>query len=136
MADSTAWRGRIDPFDPSHITWEPIAAPPGAPLYRAAGGALGGLVVLAGGPDNPYNYDGIGYDGAPSSPRRELVAYDAQEGWVSLPALPVATMDHRTLGQAGGYVFLVGGMVDGQRVSDRVWYAEVNALLAGRVSGS
>ena len=132
VVDRAAWRGRIDGADPTHITWEPVPHLPGAPLYRAAGATLGGLVVLAGGTDNPYNYNGIGYDGAPSSPSRQLLAYDGRAGWVSLPAPPVATMDHRTLGVAGGYVFLVGGMVDGQRVSDRVWYAEVDALLEGR----
>jgi hypothetical protein len=135
VADSAAWRGRIDGADPTRITWEPVPHPPGAPLYRAAGATFGGLLVLAGGTDNPYNYDGIGYDGAPSSPSRQLLAYDARVGWVSLPAPPVATMDHRTLGVAGGYVFLVGGMVDGQQVSDRVWYAEVDALLRGRPTG-
>ena len=112
VVDSAAWRGRIDGADPTHISWEPVPLPPGAPLYRAAGAAFGGLVVLAGGTDNPYNYNGIGYDGAPSSPKRQLMGYDARTGWTSLPAPPVATMDHRTLAVAGGYVFLVGGMVD------------------------
>ena len=39
-------------------------------------------------------------------------------------------MDHRTLGIAGGKVFLVGGMQEGQVVSDKVWVADVQALLA------
>lgn len=131
VADSTAWRGRIDPTDPSLITWEPIAPPPGPPLYRAAGGAVDRSVVLVGGTDNPYNYDGIGYDGRPSSPVHRLVAWDRRGGWTELPPPPVASMDHRSLAVAGGYVFLVGGMEEGQRVSDRVWYAEIDALLAG-----
>lgn len=135
VADSAAWRGLIDRVDPTRIAWEAIPHPPGAPLYRAASGAVGERVVLAGGTDNPYNYDGVGYDGVPSSPGPVLLTYNGEEGWVSLPPPPVATMDHRTLGVAGGYVFLVGGMVEGQRVSDRVWYAEVDALVEGRSSG-
>ncbi len=93
------------------------------------------MVVLLGGTDNPYNYDGIGYDGVPSSPTGSFVGFDPREGWVELPAPPVATMDHRTLAVAGGYVFVVGGMTAGQRVSDRVWYAEVDALLAAAGRG-
>ncbi|MFQ5742995.1 MAG: Kelch repeat-containing protein [Acidobacteriota bacterium] len=132
VEDRAAWRGRIDRAEPTNIAWEPLSHPPGVPLYRAAAGSIGDLVVLAGGTDNPYNYNGIGYDGEPSSPAHRLLAYDPKTGWVSLPAPPVATMDHRTLGVAGGYVFLVGGMTDPQRVSDRVWYAKVEALLEGR----
>ena len=37
--------------------------------------------------------------------------------------------DPETLGIAGGYVFLVGGMEAGQRVTDRVWYAEIERLM-------
>ena len=89
-------------------------------------------LLTAGGTDNPYNYDGVGYDGVPSSPLRRLYAFDASDGWIELPTPPVATMDHRTLAVAGGYVFLVGGMTEGQRVSDRVWYAEVESLFNAR----
>ena len=39
-------------------------------------------------------------------------------------------MDHRTLGIAGGQVFLVGGMEADQRVTARVWTADVAELLA------
>lgn len=131
VIDSTAWRGRIDSEDPSVVHWESIAHPPGPPLYRAAAGSADGWVVLLGGTDNPYNYDGIGYDGEPAEPVGQMVAYHPERGWVQLESPPVATMDHRTMGVAGGYVFVVGGMVDGQRVSDRVWYAEVDALLTG-----
>jgi len=131
VVDSTAWRGRIDPTEPSRISWERIEPPPGPPLYRAAAGAVQGLVLLAGGTANPYNYDGLGYDGVPSEPLRQLVAYAPDRGWVELPAPPVATMDHRNLAVAGGYVFLVGGMLEGQVVSDRVWYARIDALVEG-----
>jgi hypothetical protein len=128
--DSTAWRGRIDPVEPSRIEWEAIRPPPGPPFYRAASGVLGGRVVLLGGTDNPYNYDGVGYDGTPSEPSRRLIAYDRSDRWIELPPPPVATMDHRTLAVAGGWVFVVGGMTEGQRVDDRVWYARADELLA------
>jgi hypothetical protein len=134
VVDSTAWLGRIDASDPSVVAWEPIPPPPGHPMYRAASAIAGGVLLLLGGTDNPYNYDGIGYDGAPSSPVHRLLAYDPRRGWLELPPPPVATMDHRSLGVAGGRVFLVGGMEEGQRVSDRVWHADVEALLAEGVA--
>jgi hypothetical protein len=134
VVDSTAWVGHIDPSDPSVVGWEPIPPPPGLPLYRAASGTAGGVLLLLGGTDNPYNYDGVGYDGAPSSPVHRLLAYDPRRGWLELAPPPVPTMDHRSLGVAGGRVFLVGGMEEGQRVSDRVWHAEVEALLAAGVA--
>lgn len=133
IADSSAWRGRIEPSEPSRIEWERIAAPAGLPLYRSAAGALDGHVVLIGGTANPYNYSGIGYDGEASRPEHQMVAYDPGRGWVSLPAPPVPTMDHRNVGVARGYVFLVGGMEPGQRISDRVWYAAIDELLGRRV---
>jgi Kelch motif len=130
--ESSGWRGRIDPAHPEAITWEPTAPHPDAPLYRAAGGAVGTLVLLAGGTNNPYNYNGIGYDGRPSEPIRGLLGYDpSTDEWRMLPAPPNASMDHRTLGVAGGMVFLVGGMEAGGRVSDRVWWAEVGGVLGG-----
>ncbi len=135
VVDSAAWRGRIDPSDPAVISWERIPGPPGPALYRAAAGSVGGRLLLLGGTDNPYNFDGIGYDGRPSAPAHQLVAYDPGTGWVELEPPPVATMDHRTLAVAGGWVFVVGGMEEGQRVSDRVWYAEAGALLGSRVGG-
>lgn len=134
VVDSAAWRGRIDPANPTKVAWEAVARPPGSPTYRAAGASFGGFAVFLGGAGNPYNYNGIGYDGAPSSPRRQLLAYHPQGGWIGLLAPPIATMDHRSLGVAGGLVFLAGGMLDRQQVSDRVWYAKVDTLLAQVIS--
>jgi hypothetical protein len=130
VVDSAAWRGRIDPHDPAVIDWEPIAHPPGPPLYRAGAAAVGGVLLLVGGTDNPYNYDGIGYDGEASEPVNRVLAWSSERGWSTLPSPPVATMDHRTLAVARGTVFLVGGMTASQRVSDRVFYADVEQLLA------
>lgn len=113
-----AWRGEIDPANPGNITWTTIPQHPGPPLYRAAAGVCGTRLVLAGGTDNPYNYDGVGYDGVPSDPRTGVVVYDvATSAWIeSLPA-SVATMDHRGLLIGRNGMFVVGGMRSGQVVS-------------------
>ena len=125
------WTGLVDPESPNRIEWSPLPPHPAPGLYRAAAGALGGLALFVGGTDNPYNFDGVGYDGRPSEPVRQVLAYAPGAGrWQNLSAPPIPTMDHRTLGIAGGKVFLVGGMEAGQRVSDKVWVAEVEELLS------
>lgn len=124
------WVGTLAGGSPDSIAWTTLPAHPDPALYRAAAGTLGRLVLFVGGTSRPYNYDGIGYDGAPSEPIRQVLAYapGAQE-WRNLAAPPLATMDHRTLGVAGGQVFLVGGMEAGQLVSKGVWYADSDQLL-------
>lgn len=115
------WRGDIDPADPTRVRWRPLEPPPGPPLYRAAGVAVGGRIVFGGGTDNPYNYDGIGYNGVPAEPRSDVFAYEvAADEWVELPSLAIATMDHRNLVVADGQLLLIGGMTAAQTVSDRV----------------
>lgn len=125
------WVGALDTARVGSIAWSKPSVHPAPALYRAASGSLGNLVLFAGGSDNPYNYDGIGYDGKPSEPVRQVLAYAPGVGrWRNLAAPPIASMDHRTLGIAGGMVFLVGGMEAGQRVSSKVWYVEADKLLA------
>ncbi len=121
------WRGHIDA---EGIHWTPLEDHPGPELYRAASGTVGTFVVFVGGTENPYNYDGIGYDGVPSEPIRQVLAYSPiADEWRHLAAPPVPSMDHRNLGVTAGWVFLVGGMHAGQRVTDDVWYAPVELLL-------
>ena len=78
-------------------------------------------MIFAGGSSNPYNFNGIGYDGEPSEPSSLVFAYDPASGaWSVLGRRPVATMDHRGLLEAGEYFYTVGGMGTGQIVSDQV----------------
>ncbi len=115
------WSGTIDTTNPRHLEWTKAPrAHPGPALYRAAAAACGTRVVFAGGTDNPYNYDGIGYDSVPSQPRREVFAFDVKtRRWIGLPRLSTATMDHRALATVDGASMVVGGMREGRRVSDR-----------------
>ncbi|MFQ5690575.1 MAG: Kelch repeat-containing protein [Gemmatimonadota bacterium] len=130
--EGSAWRGTIDPEHPTRIRWTRLPDPPGPPLYRAAAGTDGRRVIFAGGTDNPYNYDGLGYDGVESRPRSEVFAFDTEAGaWRELPPLPVASMDHRGIAVAGGRLFVVGGMEAGRKVTARVARAALDRLLAG-----
>jgi hypothetical protein len=126
--DRSSWRGDLSA---GAIEWRSLGDHPGPVLYRGAGGTVGTLAVFLGGSENPYNYNGIGYDGNPSDPVRQVLAYSPASGeWRHLAAPPLPSMDHRNLGVAGGNVFLVGGMHEGQEVTDNVWYAAAEALLA------
>lgn len=113
-----SWMGTIDPANPLRIRWRRLEQHPGAPRYRAAAGTCGPWVVIAGGTANPYNYNGIGYNGTPSAPIAEVLALDTRTGsWTTWPASPRATMDHRSLVVARDSAFIVGGMHDRQTVS-------------------
>jgi hypothetical protein len=130
VIEESSWVGTVNALEPSTIAWFPVSPHPGPPLYRAAAASLGGYALFIGGTNNPYNYSGIGYDGIAADPLRQVLAYaPGLDRWRWLPAPPVATMDHRNAGIAGGRVFLVGGMLDGQVVSNQVWYVSVTDLL-------
>ncbi|MGE3410991.1 MAG: Kelch repeat-containing protein [Dehalococcoidia bacterium] len=118
------WRGDLAADDPTTLTirWRPIAPHPGPPRYRAAAGpvqtATAAGILLVGGTTNPYNYDGIGYDGRPAEPEASSWLYDvAGDRWVAGPSLERPTMDHRGLVAAGGAWWTVGGFAAGQAVT-------------------
>ena len=115
------WRGDIRPDDPRRIDWRAIDTHPGAPRYRSAAGTDGRAVYFVGGATNPYNYDGIGYNGEPSAPVAAVVSFEpVSNGWRCHDDAPTATMDHRGLPWDGERFYVVGGMRAGQQVSDAV----------------
>ncbi|MEO6444350.1 MAG: galactose oxidase [Gemmatimonadaceae bacterium] len=115
------WTGTIDAANPTRIEWRRAPAHPGPPIYRAAAASCGPLVIVAGGSANPYNYNGVGYDGQPSQPRAAVMAFDtSNSSWRLLDPLPEATMDHRGLVRSDRHAWIVGGMRAGQRVSATV----------------
>ncbi|MEE9141200.1 MAG: galactose oxidase [Gammaproteobacteria bacterium] len=123
-ASDECWLGRIHADDPSRIDWWPLQKHPGKPLYRmAATGTThsGGLILFAGGSDNPYNYNGIGYDEIPSSGSDRVFGISIQDmEWIELGQLPSPTMDHRGLLPVGDGFVIVGGMSNEQQVTDGV----------------
>jgi hypothetical protein len=124
-ASGECYRGDIEPGDPARITWRAVALHPGAPRYRAAAGPVTTRtrsgIMFAGGTANPYNYNGIGYDGRPAEPEATSWIYDTvRDEWVAGPSLDRPTMDHRGLVHAAGAWWIVGGFDPGQSVSTRV----------------
>lgn len=126
-ASDACWRGDINADDPLRIDWQRIASHPGPSRYRmgAAADADHGLIVFAGGSENPYNYDGIGYDGQPSLGSARVQGYDTRlNRWYTLDPLPMPSMDHRGMPVVDGRFYLIGGMRDGQEVAaDVIVYA-------------
>lgn len=118
-----SWRGDIDPRNPTQISWRGVDAHPGVAKYRMAaiGDEAGQRIIFAGGGDNPYNYDGIGYDGVPAKPSGSFLAYDLKsDRWIELGQLAEPSMDHRGLARAGQEYYIIGGLDGEQKVMDRI----------------
>ena len=78
-------------------------------------------VIFLGGSENPYNYDGIGYDGNASAPAEDALIYKVDSGdWQQIDIAGSGTMDHRGLVFFEGGWVTVGGMVEDQQVTDEV----------------
>jgi ketosteroid isomerase-like protein len=115
------WIGIIDSIDATRIRWERGPSRAGPSLYRAAAAPCADAVIIAGGTDNPYNYNGIGYDGRVSRPLAEWWRFETRaRRWMRLDADSIATMDHRALAIVRDEAWLVGGMRDGPVVTDAV----------------
>ncbi len=114
--------GFIDEQDISKIHWQKIPHHSGTAFYRMAASRHNkGQVYFAGGSDNPYNYDGIGYDGTPSKPSSTIRIYDFQRNqWRSSEAAIPKTMDHRGLLSTPAGVFILGGMAENQTVVNKI----------------
>ena len=130
-----AWAGEIDPADPAKILWRRLPPHPGKPAYRMAAAASGNRVEFAGGAENPYNYNGIGYDGVPSAPSARRFAYDfAAAHWIELADKKLPSMDHRGMLAADGKLYILGGMVGGQEVTSRVQSLDAASVISPAAS--
>jgi len=119
--ERSSWHGEIDPTDPARIDWTQLPDHPGPALYRGAALGTSDRIVFVGGSDNPYNYDGNGYDGRPSEPAGSAFAWvPSVREWVELTPPATPTMDHRGLVEVRGTLYTVGGMVSARRVTPRV----------------
>jgi hypothetical protein len=115
--------GIIDDADGRRIDWRSVDYHPGLPRYRMAAAGIPKVngVLFVGGSENPYNYDGIGYDKQPSEPAQGALLFDIDsQSWEVLEFDGAPTMDHRGLVPFKGKWLTVGGMAADQRVTDRV----------------
>jgi N-acetylneuraminic acid mutarotase len=122
-AVDACYHGQINEDDPSRIEWTRLPGHGGSPLYRmgSVGSARLGMVVFVGGSDNPYNYNGIGYDGVPSQASSRVFGFDLRNNaWAELGHLPFGVMDLRGLPEFGDQFIVVGGMRQDQQVTSNV----------------
>ena len=124
VASDECWMGKIDHHDPSKIQWSKLPNHPGTARFRIAGGGSDKdqKVYFAGGSDNPYSFNGIGYDGKPSEPSPVTFDFNLHTGkWETINEnTPDPTMDHRGLLVTPEGLVIIGGMEKGQRVTARV----------------
>lgn len=130
--ENKCYLGTIDSKSALKINWQPIAHHGQNPRYRQAGIAvtLAGepMIALIGGSENPYNFNGIGYNGQPSEPSAAVYVFALkQQRW--LKAEPTeAVMDLRSLVSINGEFYSVGGMLPGQNVTPRLIKHQIKLL--------
>ena len=128
VAVPDCYLGIIDNEDGRRIDWRSVAYHPGLPRYRMAAAGVPEVngVLFVGGSENPYNYNGIGYDGRPSEPSGDALLFDIDtQSWRVLEFEGEPTMDHRGLVPFTGQWLTVGGMTADQRVTRRVFSYEL-----------
>lgn len=108
----------------NQIDWRIVAHPTGTARYRMAGinTKIDGkdMLVFIGGSTNPYNYNGIGYNGAPAEPDGKVWLFSlAEQRWLKA-ADTTAVMDLRGLVDIDGDIYSVGGMQQRQQVSPQL----------------
>jgi hypothetical protein len=125
-AEPACYHGSIDEKNITKIDWRTVAHPTSTARYRmaAAGDEVTHSAIFVGGSDNPYNYNGIGYNQKPSSPSSQVWRYDFNHSNWQVTDMDTATMDHRGLlgvGSGTGKHFVtLGGMTKQQKVSSAV----------------
>jgi len=124
VASDECWMGKIDRKDLTKIQWTKLPNHPGNARYRIAGGGSekDQMIHFTGGSDNPYNYNGIGYDGRPAEASPVTFSFNVKTGkWELLNEhTPDSTMDHRGLPVISQGLMVIGGMEKGQQVTSRV----------------
>ncbi|HED53845.1 MAG TPA: hypothetical protein ENJ00_06555 [Phycisphaerales bacterium] len=136
LISDSFYTGVIDPNDPTQIAWTKRPPHPGEPTYRAAAGQGTldhGSVLIVGGTDNPYNTSGGGYDGNPSLPLHQVLAYTPDsDRWTVLHIAgdKPDTMDHRNLVRLGDGWAIVGGMTSPQHATATCWMLTIEPCRA------
>ena len=124
VASDECWIGKIDRKHPELIEWSKLPVHPGAARFRIAAGSSekDEKIYFSGGSDNPYSFNGMGYDGNPAEPSPVTFAYDLKHNkWETISEnTPNPTMDNRGLIVTDQGLVLIGGMEEGQKVTAKV----------------
>nr|WP_255590013.1 kelch repeat-containing protein [Marinicella sp. NBU2979] len=122
--------GTINPQQITEINWQPIPHHSGTAFYRmAAASDAAQQIFFVAGSDNPYNYDGIGYNGVPSAPSATVRQFDLNtQQWTIKAGLIPASMDHRSLLRTPHGYMIMGGMGPQQAVLDHITTIKTTVL--------
>lgn len=124
LASSECWMGKITRGDITKIEWTKLPDHPGPARYRIAAGASEkeDKIYFSGGTDNPYNYNGMGYNGQLSEPSPVTFAFNARSAkWETINEnTPDPVMDLRGLLVTRRGLVIAGGMLKGQQVTPNV----------------
>ena len=122
--------GTINDHDATQIDWQSIPHYSGTAHYRMAATNNKHYGVFAGGSDNPYNYNGIGYDGVPSQASPDIRIYDFNsKTWQSFDQQLIPNMDHRGLLKTDDEFIILGGMKTDQELSPQIIKFNTKALV-------
>ena len=115
-------QGIISSVDPLRIEWSLVTPMTSPTSYRNAASSFNGQPFWFGGSEVSYNFNGIAYNGSGGvEPSGRAMRYDLVSGtWDNWTlGLP---MDLRSVAELSGREkVIVGGMVEGQSVTNQVW---------------
>lgn len=117
------YKGVIDSSNENQIAWQALPKHKSPARYRMAsvGEVYTNRVFFLGGSDNPYNYNGMGYNKEASKPVAQPFAYNVEtNAWEYYTDLEEPSMDHRGLLIVNGVLVIVGGMDSQQQVTNKV----------------
>ena len=87
---------------------------------------------MVGGTDNPFNFEGIGYDNRPSIPLDQALLFDpVTQQWdeLTIEGNVLPTMDHRGLVRVPGGFATIGGMSGPGDITDAVVHYSFDHLV-------
>lgn len=127
-AESACYSGNIDEKDIKKVDWRIVQHPTGAARYRMAATGISktNKIYFLGGSENPYNYNGVGYNGVPSKANSKLWIYDVKTTKWSVKSTSLDTMDHRGLIAIQNQLVVIGGMNSRQEVLNKVHTHKMN----------
>jgi len=127
-------KGVINPDTPTEIEWSTFEFDADVKGYRNACTESFGSIYWLGGSDVTYNFDGIAYNGSGVvSPTNRNLGYNPVTGSWGFDNAHDLPMDLRGIGDISDSVkYIVGGMWDGQEVSNRTlrleWQSSPNSI--------
>ena len=128
LPSSECGMGLINETNPLEIEWQKIAHHSGTAYYRmAAVSDYDRFMYFFAGSNNPYNYNGIGYDDMASKPSADVRIYDVKNQlWQIQRDVIPGSMDHRSALLTPVGMAILGGLGPKQEVLNRITYYKTN----------